>query len=149
MKVKNGPQMSNRSSDLDDLNEEDWPYQDSFKVDSDYLNLTIGSSRATESERETMLSSSSSILSRRSSIFRALLKKPEAENRELTQQIAEMKKTAGEVLKQKWAECATIPMHHQEPNYQTTTKSARTDDSTYKRYCGKHNNFEQYNPGHS
>ena len=114
LKVKNEPQVSDQSTNLDDLDEEDWPSRDSFRVNSDFSDLTKGSSWATESERETIISTSSSTSSRRSSIHKALLEKTEkddARHRELTQQIAEMNKA----LTQMQAMCATIPMQQQEP----------------------------------
>ena len=71
VKVKNEPQKSDRSAELDDLNEKDCPSQDSFKVDSDFSDLTLSSFRSTESEGETLISCSSSTSSRRSAIDRA------------------------------------------------------------------------------
>ena len=75
LKVKSELQMSEQSTSLDDLDEEDWPSKDSFKVDSEVSDQTIGSSQATKSERRTIVSNSSSRSSRRSSIDRALLEK--------------------------------------------------------------------------
>ena len=114
LKVENEPQMSDQSTNLDDLTEEDWPSQDSCQGDSDISDLTTGSSRAADTERETMVSNSSSTSSR-SYILQELLQKAEAKNLEMTQQIAEMKKVPAQVLTQKRAECATISMHQQEP----------------------------------
>ena len=108
LKVKNEPQMSDQSTNLDDLDEEDWPSRDSFRVDPDFSDLTKGSSRATESERETIMSTSSSTSSRRSSLHRA---QADAKIRELTQQMAEMNKA----LTQMRAMCATIQLQQQEP----------------------------------
>ena len=121
LKIKNDSQISKQSTNLDDLDEEDWPSQDSFKVNSDFSDQTISSSRASESERETIVSNSSSTSSRRS-IHRALLEnaeKAEAKNRVLTQQIAGMNKA----LTQMQAMCATFSMHWQEP---VVLKSATT-----------------------
>ena len=97
LKVKDEPQMSDQSTNLDGLDEEDWTSRDSFRVNSDFSDITIGSRRATESERETITSASSSTSSRRSYIHKALLEKAEEDDaklrlRELTQQIAEMNK---------------------------------------------------------
>ena len=38
--VEDESQMTDRSTNLDDLNDEDWPSQDSFRVDSDCSDLT-------------------------------------------------------------------------------------------------------------
>ena len=117
MKVKNEPQKSDQSTNFDDLDEEDWPSRDSFRVDSDFSDVTIGSSQATETERETIISTSSSTSSKRSYILREILEKtekaekPEVKVRELTQQIAEMIKA----LTQIEALCANTPSHQQEP----------------------------------
>ena len=108
--------------------EQFWPSRDSFRVDSDFSGLTIGSSRSTESERETIISTSRSTSSRRSYILRELLEKTEkaekAEGkvRELTQQIAVMNKA----LTQMQAMCATTPSHQQEFVFlkNVTTKSS-------------------------
>ena len=54
LKVKNEPKMSDQSTNFDDLDEEDWPSRDSFRVDSVFSDLKISSSRATESARETI-----------------------------------------------------------------------------------------------
>ena len=112
LKVKNEPQMSEQSTKFHDLDEEHWLSRDSFRVDSEFSDVTIGSSRATESERETIISTSNSTSSRRSYNFRELLEKTEkAEEaagkvRELTQRTAEMNKT----LTQMQAMCHyTIP----------------------------------------
>ena len=56
LEVKNEVQISDQSTNLDDLNEEDWPSQDSVRVDSDFSDLTIGSARATEPESGTIAS---------------------------------------------------------------------------------------------
>ena len=107
LKVKNEPQMSDQSTNSDDLDEEDWPSRDSFRVDSDFSEITVSSPRATESERETIISTSSSTSSRRSSVHRT---HADAKLRELPQQIAEMNKA----LTQMQAMCATIPMQQQD-----------------------------------
>ena len=77
---------------MDDLNEEDWPSQYSFRVDSDFENLKIGSSHPTKSEREAIVPTSSSTSSRRSSVHKAVLEKAETKREvtQLTQQLAEM-----------------------------------------------------------
>ena len=100
------------------MDEEDWPSRDSFRVDSDFSDLTIGSSR--------ILSTSSSTSSRRSYILRESLektekaKKAEGKVRELTQQIAEMNKARTQMQ----AMCATTPSLQQEPVFlkSVTTK---------------------------
>ena len=128
LKVKNEPQRSDQSTNFDDLDEEHWPSRDSFRVDSDFSDLTIGSSRATESERETIISNFSSTLSRRSSIYRALLEKCEKDDAricELTQQIAEMNKA----LTQMEAMRATNPMQHQEPVVRESATTKLSNDS--------------------
>ena len=101
--------MSDQSTNFDDLDKEDWTSRDTFRVDSEFSDVTIESSRATESERETIISTSSSTSSRRSPIHRALLEKTEKDDariRDLTQQVAEMNKA----LTQIQAMCATSPM---------------------------------------
>ena len=57
--IEDEPLMTGPSTNLDHLNEDDWPSQDSSRVNSDFADLTIGTSRATESEKETIVSSSS------------------------------------------------------------------------------------------
>ena len=107
------------------------PSRDSFRVDSDFSDLTIGSSRATESERETILSTSSSTLSRRSYIHRELLEKTkkadkaEGRVRELTQQTAEMNKA----LTQMQAMCATTPSHQQKPVFHKSVTTKLSNDT--------------------
>ena len=127
LNVKNEPQMSDQSTNFDDLDEED-----SFRIDSDFSDLTIGSSRATELERETIISTSSSTLSKRSFILRELLEKTEkAEKtegkiRELTQQIAVMNKALAHMQAISIHMCATTPSHQQESVFlkSVTTKSS-------------------------
>ena len=128
LKVKNEPQMSDQSTNFDDLDEEDWPSRDSFRYDSDFSDVTINSSRATGSERKTIISTSSSTSSRRSSIHRALLEKTEKDDariRELTEQIAEMNKA----LTQIQAMCATNPKQHQEPMVRESATTKLPNDS--------------------
>ena len=88
--VENEPEITDRSTNLDDLNAEDWLLNDRFKVVSDFLDSMPCNSRATKSERGTMISNSHSTSPRRSSINRTLLEKTEAENQGFTRQMAEM-----------------------------------------------------------
>ena len=131
LKVRNEPQISVQSTNFDDLDEEDWPSRDSFRVDSDFSKVTKESSRATKSERETTVSTSSSTSSGRSYFFREPLEKTEkaekAEEkvRELTQQIAEM----NEALTQIQAMCATNPMQQQEPVVREIATTKLPNDS--------------------
>ena len=131
LKVKNEPQKSDQSSNFDELVEEDWPSRDSFRIDPDFSNVTIESSRATKSERQTIVSTPSSTSSRRSSFHRALFEKTEkaekAEGkvRELTQQIAEMNKA----LTQMQAMCATTPSYQQEPVFLKSVTTKLSNDS--------------------
>ena len=131
LKVRNEPQISVQSMNFDDLDEEDWPSRDSFRVDTDFSNVTIESSCATESERETIVSTSSSTSSRRSSILREPLEKTEkAEKagekvRELTQQIAEMNKALTKIQ----AMCAANPTQQQEPVVRESATTKLPNDS--------------------
>ena len=154
LKVRNEPQMSDQSTNFDDLDEEDWPSRDSFRVDSNFSDVTIKSSRATASERDTIISTSSSTSSRRSSIHRALLEKIEKDDariRELTQQIAEMNKA----LTQIQAMCATNPMQQQEPMVRESATTKLPNDSKIELMTAPskelvvHNVLEQYNHGRS
>ena len=123
----NEAQVSDQSTNLDDLNEEAWPSQHSVRVDSQFSRLRIGNSRATESESETiasMPSSSSSTSSRRASILRDLLEK----NRRLTRQIVEMKGPA-QFLTQKEVECAANPLCQEEPVVLKSASTKSSDDT--------------------
>ena len=122
LKVKNEPQMSDQSTNFDDLDEEDWPTRNSFRVDSDFSDLKTSSSRSTDSEREMIKSTSSTSL-RRSSVHRA---QADAKIRELTQQIAVMNKA----LTQMQAMYATTPSHQQEPVF---LKNVTTKLSNYTK----------------
>ena len=115
--------MSDQSRNFDDLDEEDCPSRDSFRVDSDFSDVTIGSS--------WIISTSSSTSSRRSYIPRESLektekaKKAEGKVRELTRQIAEMNKA----LTQMQVMCATTPSHQQEPVFLKSVTTKLSNDT--------------------
>ena len=58
-----------RSTKLEDLNLEDWPLEDSFKLVSDFLDSMPGNSRVTEPEMNLRASSPSSVSSSRMSFL--------------------------------------------------------------------------------
>ena len=147
VKLKNEPQVTDRLTDFNDLNEEDWPSQVSFIVDSDFSDTTIGSSRATESERETIISSSSSTSSRSSSIHRATFEANEAK-------VAEMDNALARVIEQVQAMSAATPSQPQKPVVLESAKSklphiTRIEPMTAptKVMMVRHNILEQHGYG--
>ena len=108
VKVENEPQMTDQSTILNNLNEEDWPSQDGFRVGSCFSDLTKGSSQATESEREMTVSSSISTSSRRSSVQGTRFEANEAK-------MAEMDYVLPRMLTQIQTISAPIPLHQQKP----------------------------------
>ena len=106
--VEDEAQMTDRSTNLDDLSEEDWTSQDSFRIDSDFSDTAIGRSRATEFESETIASSSSLASSRRSFTHRVVSEITEAK-------MANQNDVFARVLAQAQATSASNPLHQQEP----------------------------------
>ena len=105
MEVKNEPQMTDQTTNLDDLNVEDWPLEDRFKVVSDFLDSMPCNPRAIKPKRETLS---------RKSIYRARMEKSETINRKLTQKIAELENALERVIAQVQVMSAAIPLHQQE-----------------------------------
>ena len=105
MEVKNEPQMTDQTTNLDDLNVEDWPLEDRFKVVSDFLDSKPFSPRATKPKRESLS---------RKSIYRARLEKSEAINRKLIQKVAELENALERVIAQVQAMSAATPLHQKE-----------------------------------
>ena len=104
MEVKNEPQMTDQTTNLD-LNVEDWPLEDRFKVVSEFLDSMPCSPRAFKPKRETLS---------RKSIYRARLEKSEAINRKLTHKVAELENALERVIAQVQAMSAATALHQQE-----------------------------------